>query len=131
MTEQPHAGSGAGRGITFILVAAIAMAAMAVFVKNLDAFIDSVSFYVNISVVAVSLSAAVLVCLLLWVQGHRLYAQSKGYAPLVGLLLGFFFIAGLVVLLALPPRKPSVEAEASSSESEGEEQVPGGEQQGD
>ncbi len=119
MAEEAQARSGGGRGVVLILLAGIAAAAVALFVKNLEALLNSVSFFVDMKVVGLVLGVVSLIAAILWIQGHRVYARSKGYSAFLGLVLAFPVIVGLIVLAVLPgPRRP---AEAGS-----EEEAPGG-----
>jgi hypothetical protein len=49
-----------------------------------------------------------LIGLILWIAGCRMYADSKGYATVLGLLLGFLGLFGLIILLVLPRRAGAV-----------------------
>jgi len=92
------------RGILFVLIGAVLAAAVVLFISRLDAFIDSVRFYVDISVLAPVLGVVGLIGIFAWIHGHRVLARSKGYSSLLGLVLGFLVGLGFVVLLALPTR---------------------------
>jgi len=112
-----------------ILVAAILAVAAALLVANSDQLIDSVPFYVNVPVFAAVLAVVGIIAVFLWVQGHRVWAQSKGYSGLLGLLLGVLVAIGFLILLALPARKKAAEAEPAVSEASAEEEAPADEGQ--
>ncbi|MCJ7749588.1 MAG: hypothetical protein MUQ65_00600 [Armatimonadetes bacterium] len=131
MSEEHRVSSGGGRGIILILAGGILAAAAALLVANTDAVIDSVSFYVNVPLFAGVLAVVGLIAVFLWVQGHRVYAQSKGYSGLLGLVLGLFAAVGFLILLALPARKKAAEAEPAVSEASAEEEAPADDGQGD
>ena len=131
MSEKHQVSSGSGRGIMLILVAAILAVAAALLVANSDQLIDSVSFYVNVPVFAAVLAVVGLIAVFLWVQGHRVWAQSKGYSGLLGLLLGVLVAIGFLILLALPARKKAAEAEPAVGEASAEEEAPADEGRGD
>ena len=131
MSEGHQVSSGGGRGIGLILVGGILAVAVALLVANTDAVIDSVSFYVNVPVFAAVLAVVGLIAVFLWVQGHRVWAQSKGYSGLLGLVLGLFAVVGFLILLTLPVRKKGAEAEPAAGEASAEEKAPADEGQGD
>jgi hypothetical protein len=130
MSEKHQVSSGAGRGIMLILVGAILLVAVALLWANVGALIDSVSFYVNVRVLVVVLAVVGLIAVFVWVQGHRVWAQSKGYSGLLGLLLGVLVAIGFLILLALPARKKAADAEPAVSEASAEEEAPADEDQG-
>ncbi len=124
MSAERQVSSGGGRGIILILVGGILAAGIALFGANLGAFIDSVSFYVNVPVFVGVLVVVGIIAVFLWVQGHRLYAQSKGYAGFTGLVLGLFVVVGFLILLVLPARKRAAQAEPAVSEASAGEEAP-------
>ena len=129
MSEDHRVSSGGGRGIILILVGGILGVGIALLVANTDALIDSVSFYVNVPVFAGVLAVVGLIAVFLWVQGHRVWAQSKGYSGLLGLVLGLFAAVGFLILLVLPVK--AAEAEPGVSEASAAEEAPADEGQGD
>jgi len=131
MSEELQVSSGGGRGVMLILVGGILAVGMALFGANLGAFIDSLSFAVNVPAIIGVLVVVGLIAVFLWVQGHRVYAQSKGYSGLTGLVLGVLVAVGFLILLALPARKKAAEAEPAVSEASGEEEATADEDQGD
>ena len=132
MSEERQVSSGGGRGIILILVGAILAVGVALFGANLGAFIDSVSFAVNVRALIGVLVVVGLIAAFLWIQGHRAWAQSKGYSSLLGLVLGFLVVVGFLILLCLPSRQKKVEeAEPAVGEASGEEEAPADEGRGD
>jgi len=131
MSEERQVSSGGGHGVILILVGGILAVGMALFGANLGAFIDSLSFAVNVRAIVGVLVVVGLIAAFLWCQGHRLYALSKGYSGLTGVVLGLFAAVGLLILLALPARKKAAEAEPAVGEASGEEEAPADEGQGD
>jgi hypothetical protein len=110
------------------MVGAILMVGVAIFLKNLGAFIDGVDFYVDIRVMGTIVGVIALVGAGLWLRGHQVYAKSKGRTPFSGFALGLLPVVGLVVLAALPARAGG-EAATGPPEGEGEASKPEGEQQ--
>jgi peptidoglycan/LPS O-acetylase OafA/YrhL len=119
MATQPV--SRAGRGILYIIVGAILIAGIAIFIKNVDAVIDAVDFYIDIRVLGTCVGVIALVGAGFWLRGHQVYAKSKGHSAFWGFVLGLLPVLGLVVLAALPGRRPPPEhAPAVPSEPEAE-----------
>jgi drug/metabolite transporter (DMT)-like permease len=110
----------ASRGIFLVLIGAILAAAAALLATNIGTIIDSAQFYVNIPILAAVLGVASLLGIVLWVQGHRVYAQSKGHPSILGLVLGFLPVLGFLVLLALPARSASAAASEPEPEATAE-----------
>jgi len=131
MNEEHRVSSGGGSGVILILLGGIIVVGMALFGANLGAFIDSLSFAVNVRAIIGVLVVVGLIAAFLWCQGHRLYALSKGYSGLTGVVLGLFVAVGFLILLALPARKKAAEAEPAVSEASAEEEAPADEGQGD
>jgi len=131
MSEERQVSSGAGRGVMLILLGGILVVGMALFGANLGAFIDSLSFPVNVRAIIGVLVVVGLIAAFLWCQGHRLYALSKGYSGLTGVALGLFAAVGFLILLVLPARKKGAEAEPAVSEASAEEEAPADEGRGD
>ena len=131
MSEEHQVSSGGGRGIILILVGAILAVAAALLGAKIGAFIDSLPFAINAWIIIGVLVAAGLIAAFLWCQGHRLYARSKGYSGLTGVVLGLFAGVGFLVLLSLPARKKAAEAEPAMSEASAAEEAPADEGQGD
>ncbi len=124
MSAERQVSSGGGRGIILILVGGILAAGIALFGANLGAFIDSVSFHVNVPVVVGVMVVVVIIAVFLWVQGHRLYAQSKGYAGFTGVVLALFPAVGFLILLVLPARKRAAQAEPAADGASAAEEAP-------
>jgi hypothetical protein len=94
---------------------------VAVFVKNLDAFIDSVKFYVDIRVAAIICGVIALAGAVLWFSSHQICAKAKGQNAVWGFVLGLLPVIGLLILLALPaPKALSTSGETVRSEPEPE-----------
>ncbi len=113
----------AGRGILYIVIGAIVIVGIAIFLKNLGALIDSVNLDIRVAGIIVGVIA--LIGVGFWLRGHQIYAKSKGQTAFWGLVLGLLPVLGLVVLAALPGRRPSPEqAGAVPSEPEAEAAEP-------
>jgi|GEM_PF-2491443 len=104
-----------GTAMLMMLVSAILVVGIALFLKNFEAFVNAVSFYVNVPVMYVILGVVGLIAMSLWLGGCALYAGEKGHSWSLGFVLGFLAIVGLLVLLVLPPKK-RVHTEAGGSE---------------
>lgn len=122
MSEDRTVATGGRHGIGLILIGAILAVAVVLVVANTDALIDAVPFYVNIPVFAVVFVIVGLIAVFLWVQGHRVWAQSKGYSGLLGLVLGVLVVVGIIVLLVLPARRKVGEGDADASETSAREE---------
>lgn len=130
MGEEHQVSSGGGRGIVLILAGAVVAVAVALFGANWEAFIDSLSFAVNARALIGAMVVVGLVAGVLWFEGHRLYARSKGYSGVTGVVLGLFAAVGFLLLLSLPARKKMTEVEPAVGEAETEEEAPAGGGQG-
>lgn len=128
MSEEHRASSGGG--VAMILVGAVLVVGGGLLLANLGAFIDSVSFYVNVPVLVAVLVVVGLVAVFLWIQGHRVWAQAKGYSSLLGLVLGFLVVVGFVILLCLPSRGKKAAVEPAVGEAGAEGDVSADEGQG-
>jgi len=104
MTAGPQPGSGAGRAFLYMLIGLVLWAAVALFVKNNDYFIDRFGLYMDWRA-GLILAGLVFIAAVFWVQGHRVYAMSKGQSALIGLALAFLLIVGLLILMVMPPKK--------------------------
>ncbi len=124
MSAEYQVSSGGGRGIILILVGGILAAGMALFGANMGAFIDSLLFAVNVRALVGVLVVVGIIAVFLWIQGHRLYAQSKGYSGFTGVVLGLFPAVGFLILLVLPARKRAAQAEPAVSEASAGEEAP-------
>ncbi|MFB3880772.1 MAG: hypothetical protein ACE149_05885 [Armatimonadota bacterium] len=110
MAEQQKPGASAGRAFLYMLIGLVLWALVALFVRNNDYFIDRFGIYMDWKV-GLALAAAGFIGAMFWVQGHRVYAVSKGQSALIGLALAFIPILGLLVLLVVPSRsKPAASA---------------------
>lgn len=131
MASQPV--GRAGRGILYIVIGAIVIVGIAIFIKNVGALIDSVNLDIRVAGIIVGVIA--LIGAGFWLRGHQIYAKSKGQTAFWGFVLGLLPVLGLVVLAALPGRRPPSEqagAALSEQESGAAEQAPappGGEEQ--
>jgi amino acid transporter len=105
MRAGPQPGSGAGKAFLYMLVGLVLWAAVALFVKNNDYFIDHFGMHMGDWWIWMLLAASVFVGSVFWVQGHRVYAMSKGQSALIGLALAFLLIVGLLILIVMPPKK--------------------------
>lgn len=111
-SEQP---SRPGRGVLYVLVGAILFAAIAVFLRNLDAFIDAVEFYVDIYVIGAIIAVVGLIGVGFWLRGHQIYAKSKGQTAFWGTLLGLLPVIGFIALAALPAHTEAVGQDAAGA----------------
>lgn len=125
-SEQP---SRPGRGVLYVLVGAILFAAIAVFLRNLDAFIDAAKFYVDVSVIGAIITVAGLIGVGFWLRGHQIYAKSKGWTAFWGTVLGLVPVIGFIALAALPAHTGAVGHDAAGApEAEDEAGAVGGPQ---
>ena len=108
MTAQAKPTRSAGRGFLYMLIGLVLWAAVVLFVRNNDYFIDRFGVFVDWRL-WLALFAAVFIGAMFWIQGHRVYAASKGLSQLLGLALAFLPIVGLLVLLVAPARKRAVQ----------------------
>lgn len=104
MTAETRPRSGAGKAFLYMLVGVVLWVAVALFVKNSDYFIDRFGLYVDWRIGAL-LAALGFIGAMFWVQGHRVYAMSKGHPALIGLALAFPLVVGLLILMLMPPKK--------------------------
>jgi len=128
MTEE-HRGSSGG-GVAMILVGAVLMVGVGLVAANTGRLIDSVSFFVNVPLLVAVLVVVGLVGIFLWIQGHRVWAQSKGYSSLLGLVLGFLVVIGFLILLCVPSRGKKAAAGSAVGETGAEGDVPADEGEG-
>jgi amino acid transporter len=105
-----------------MFIALILWGAIALFVTRNDYFIDRFGLYMDWRV-ALALVAIGFIAAVFWIQGHRLYAISKGYSALTGLALGFLILCGLLILLILPSRRKTLAAPPAASAPETGEQA--------
>ena len=94
-----------GTAMLMMLVGVILGFGIVLFLKNFEAFVNAVPFYVNVPVMYVILVAVGLMATALWLGGCALYAGTRGHPRLLGFLLGFFVIVGLLILMVLPAGK--------------------------
>jgi hypothetical protein len=102
-----------------MVIGAILCVAVVLFGKNNDYFIDRFGIHMSDWWIWMLLAAAVFIGVVFWVQGHRVYAVSKGRPALLGLALAFLVIVGLLILMVMPAKKrapaaPSAEASPSA-----------------
>lgn len=122
MASQPV--NRAGRGILYLIIGAILLVAIAILIRNIDAVIDAADFYIDIRVLGTIVAVIALVGVGFWLRGHQIYAKSKGHSAFWGFVLGLLPVLGLVVLAALPGRRPHEQAGAVPSEPEAEAAEP-------
>ena len=121
MTAGPQPAK-AGKAFLYVLIGLVLWVAVALFVKNNDYLIDRFGLYMDWRVGAL-LAALVFIGAVFWVQGHRVYAISKGQSALIGLALAFLLIVGLLILMVIPPKKkiPTAPAAEVTSPAEGDQ----------
>jgi hypothetical protein len=88
--------------------------AVALFVLKNDYLIDRFGLYMDSRVAAVLVLVG-FIAAVSWVQGHRVYAVSKGLPALLGLALAFPLVLGLLILLAIPSKKGAPAAPAAET----------------
>jgi amino acid transporter len=122
MTAEAQSRSGAGKAFLYMLIGLVLWVAVALFVKNNDYLIDRFGLYMDWRVGAL-LAALVFVAAVFWIQGHRVYAVSKGQSALIGLALAFLPIVGLLILMVIPPKKriPTAPAAEVTPPAEGDQ----------
>jgi hypothetical protein len=122
-SEQP---TRPGRGLLYVLVGAVLFALIAVFLRNLDAFINAAGFYVDIYLAGAIVAVVGLIGAAFWLRGHQIYAKSKGQTALWGTLMGLLPVIGFIALTAQPAHTGAAGQEATGApEGEGEARAAG------
>ncbi len=75
-------------------------------IKNQAYISVSVGFILNSIGILTSLSLLILLGSIIIIWGCYVYAPTKGYKEILGLILGFFFnLLGFIILFLLPNKK--------------------------
>jgi amino acid transporter len=132
MTAESQPRSSAAGAFVQLIIAVILAGIIVVYFTKLDLLIDKIKWLSSLNMMTTWAAMGVLgfIAAVCWLNGHRALARAKGYSPLLGLVLGFVVIVGLLILAALPPKAKAAEAPAAepaapaeSAPAEGAEQV--------